>query len=63
MKERKIGEEFELNLRVKVVESDEPCLGCIFEHYDSICPNIKTLGPCSDYARSDKKEVHFEFVN
>lgn len=63
MKERKIGEEFELNLRVKVVESDEPCLGCIFEHYDTICPNLKMLGACSDYVRSDKKEVHFEFVN
>ena len=60
--ERKIGEEFEVTIRVKVVESDEPCIGCIFEHLN-ICPSIETVGACSDYVRSDKKEVHFEIVN
>ena len=62
MKERKIGEEFEVKLRFKVVESVEPCMGCIFEHLE-ICPSNKMFGTCNDYERSDKKDVHFKLVS
>ena len=66
MKERKIGEEFEVTLRVKVVENDDaicPCQNCSFQgelcstgELDDIC------GHCSHIIRTDHKNVCFQLV-
>ena len=60
--ERKIGEEVEVKLRIKVVETNNPCKGCIFGSLE-VCPDVKALGNCSSFIRSDKKNVHFELVS
>ena len=57
--ERKIGEQFEIKIRLKVVEGD--CNGCIFsDMYPDVCPYVNELGECDGRVRSDGKNVHFE---
>ena len=59
--ERKIGEEFELKIRLKVVEGD--CDGCAFgDMYPDVCPYIDDLGKCDARVRADKKRIHFEKI-
>ena len=61
-KDRKIGEEFEIRLRLKVVEGK--CSGCMFdEMYPDVCPYIDALGDCDERVRADKKHVCFEKVS
>ena len=57
--ERKIGEQFELKLRIKVVESERPCVRCLFYGSD-FCALSDQLGDCGCRSRSDGKNVHFE---
>ena len=60
--ERKIGEVFEIKLRLKVVEGN--CIGCFFyDMYPDVCPYIDDLGKCDKRVRDDKKRVHFEKVS
>ena len=57
--ERKIGEQFEVKIRLKVVEGD--CNGCIFsDMYSDVCPYVNELGECDGRVRGDGKNVHFE---
>ena len=66
MKERKIGEEFEVTLRVKVVENDYaiyPCEKCSFQ--GELCSTGKLddiFGHCSHAIRTDHKNVCFQLV-
>ena len=57
--ERKIGEEFELKLRSKVVKSEIPCVRCLF-YGSTFCAFSDQLGDCGCRSRSDGKNVHFE---
>lgn len=60
--ERKIGEEFEVKLRVKTFERTVPgCRECVFYDIDT-CAKDET-GPCHDYDRSDGKKVAFMCVS
>ena len=59
--ERKIGEEFEVKLLVKAVESDRPCVGCMFRS-SFACEELNGLGNCDADARTDGKYIHFEIV-
>ena len=60
--ERKIGEEFEVKLRLKVVKSIYICRDCVF--YDSVlCSQIDELGNCSKQSRLDGTNVHFELIH
>lgn len=52
MKELKIGEE----IRIRCVEG-EGCEKCICEKMNIDCPTL-----CSQYHRTDHKDVHFEIV-
>ena len=67
MKERKIGEEFEVTLRVKVVENDYaiyPCEKCSFQ--GEICSTgmlDDTLGHCTHILRADGKNICFQLVD
>ena len=66
MKERKIGEEFEVTLRVKVVENDDaiyPCQNCSFQ--GELCSTGKLddiFGHCYHAIRTDHKNVCFQLV-
>ena len=60
--ERKIGEEFEIKLRLKVVESGRACMKCIFLG-SRLCTQIDQLGDCACFIRNDEKDVHFELVS
>lgn len=60
--ERKIGEEFEIKLRLKVVESGRACMKCIFIG-SQLCTQIDQLGNCVYLTRNDLKDVHFELVS
>ena len=57
--ERQIGEQFELKLRIKVVESKIPCVRCLF-YGSTFCAFAEQLGDCGCRTRSDGKNVHFE---
>ena len=57
--ERKIGEQFELKLNIKVVESERPCVRCLF-YGSTFCALLGQLGDCGCRSRSDGKNVHFE---
>ena len=60
--ERKIGEEFEVKLRIKTFERSVPgCVECVFYELDT-CAKDET-GPCYDYDRSDGKKVAFMCVS
>ena len=61
--ERKIGEEFEVTLRLGVHERKYGCVDC--ELYDlDICDKIeKELGLCGQDERSDGKKIGFHFVS
>ena len=59
--ERKIGDEFEVKLHVRVVKSDRPCVECIF-HNSAACEELNGLGNCDADARTDGKHIHFEIV-
>ena len=59
--ERQIGEEFELKIRLKVVEGN--CDGCAFgDMYPDVCPYIDELGECDGRVRIDGKYVYFKKV-
>ena len=59
--ERKIGDEFEIKLRIKAIKSDSPCIDCMF--YDSAaCEELKELGNCGADTRTDGKYIHFKIV-
>ena len=66
MKERKIGEEFEVTLRIKVVENDDAiyqCEKCCF--HGELCSTgmlDDTFGHCSHAIRTDHKNVCFQLV-
>ena len=60
--ERKIGEQFELKLSIKVVESEIPCLMCLF-YGSTFCALLDKLGDCGCRPRIDGKNVHFELVS
>lgn len=60
--ERKVGEEFEIKLRIKVVKSERPCVECIF-HSSCACEQLNGLGNCDADARTDGKNIHFEIVS
>ena len=60
--ERKIGEEFEVKLRIKVVESVRPCIECMFLS-SCACEELNVLGNCDADARTDGKNIHFEIVS
>ena len=57
--ERPIGEQFELKLNIKVVESERPCVRCLF-YGSNFCALSEQLGDCGCRSRSDGKNVHFE---
>ena len=60
--ERKIGEEFEVKLRVKTFERTLPgCRECVFYELDT-CAKDET-GPCREEERSDGKKVGFYVVS
>ena len=60
--ERKIGEEFEVKLRLGVHERKYGCVDCILYDLD-ICGQIeKELGLCHQDDRSDGKKIGFHFV-
>lgn len=59
---RKIGEEFEVKLRVIVVESVRPCVECIFLSYCS-CEELNGLGNCDADEITDGKNIHFEIAS
>ena len=60
--ERKIGEEFEVKLRLGVHERIYGCVDCQLYDLD-ICGQIENeLGPCAEYERSDGKKIGFHFV-
>ena len=58
---RKIGEEFEIKLRIKVVESDRPCTDCVFRD-SAVCKELNGLGNCDADARTDGKHIHFKII-
>ena len=60
--ERKISDEFEVKLRVRVVKSYRPCVECIF-HNSAACEELNGLGNCDADARTDGKHIHFEIVS
>ena len=60
--ERKIGEEFEVKLRIKVVKSDSPCIECMFRS-SCACEELNGLGNCDADDRTDGKNIHFEIVS
>ena len=66
MKERKIGEEFEVTLRVKVVENDDAicaCQKCSFQ--GELCSTGKLddiCGHCAHTIRADRKNICFQLV-
>ena len=66
MKERKIGEEFEVKLRIKVVENDDaiyPCQNCSFQgELCSTCKLDDIFGHCSHTNRTDRKNICFQLV-
>ena len=60
--ERKIGEVFEVKLRVKTFERTWPgCVECVFCELDT-CAKEET-GPCHKEERSDGKNVGFYVVS
>ena len=59
--ERQIGDEFEVKLRVRVVKSERPCVGCMFRS-SFACEELNGLGNCDADARTDGKYIHFEIV-
>lgn len=64
--ERKIEEEIEVKLRIKVVENDDaiyPCQNCIFQ--GELCSTGKLddiIGQCSHSKRTDNKNICFQLV-
>ena len=61
--ERKIGEEFEVKVRLGVHERKYGCVECALYEFD-ICDQIeKELGPCHNEDRSDGKKIGFHFVS
>ena len=60
--ERKIGDEFEMKLRVRVVKSERPCVGCIFRSSFAY-EELNGLGNCGTDARTYGKHIHFEIVS
>lgn len=58
--ERKVGEEFEVKLRLKVVENENnevSCKKCAF------FSNFGCLGACSEFSRLDGTNVHYEIIH
>lgn len=61
--EREVGEEFEVKLRLKVVQNENnvfSCFKCAFFNYP-FCDRIQT-GTCTSCSRLDDKNVHFEII-
>lgn len=63
--ERKVGEEFEVKLRLKVVKNENnglfSCRECVFynSHY---CDRIREQGACDEFSRLDGTNVHFKII-
>ena len=60
--ERKIGDEFEVKLRIKVVKSERSCVGYMFRSFFA-CEELDGLGNCDADARTDEKHIRFEIVS
>ena len=62
--ERKVGEEFDVKLRLKVVQNENnvfSCSKCAFFNYP-FCDRIQGTGTCTNCSRLDGKNVHFEII-